>query len=83
MGVVSAESSLNLVEFRGLSSFASDYLTAVSTCKIREIFGCRDAEESHVDGEIEDELGMELSYSLYLLLSTYLFPGGYIQIISS
>lgn len=36
--------------------------------------------DSHVDGDIKNELEMELSHSIYLFLSIYLFsPGAYLD----
>lgn len=40
-------------------------------------------EDSHLNADIKYELEMELSYSIYLFLSTYLFSLGYIWVISS
>lgn len=57
--------------FRGPPGFASDDLTIMCFCKMKRDFLVAEMQErhSHVDGDIEDELEMGLSYSIYLFLS--------------
>ena len=63
--------SLNLVVFRGPPVFTSDDLMIMFLCKMKRDFLVAEMQEKHspVDGDIEDELEMGLSYSIYLLLS--------------
>lgn len=59
---------------------------AVFTCVMkREFFRLAEMQKkpSQVDGAIEDELETELSFSICLFLSIYLFSRGHIWIISS